>query len=312
MLLTSACDDGEIEVASFDFVGSNVKVCQVGVPDNFYLYVIKGKRALILKIPESNFDNNITATKFITIDANNEAIYREYAGNVAENNICGFPTNVSLGLEKQWNGVGGVIQIETTIEKSEDLLTGITRYSNYNHRITLINPSFNNGAGGEQKMDLIEFGTYSKSNENSLNNFIITPNEIKKCTGNTYFFKTNARQALELTVDNTIFSIANLGIPKTRTINGTSNKFLFKIFSANISDAYFCASPIPATPNIVETWIGRNGTATTGIIEVVTSTIPATNPQQYKHQIKLKNMIVDKTNLFFNFGNDYDLGFFVQ
>ncbi len=312
LFLISACDDGDIEIASFDFLNSTVKVCQAGT-NNFFLYTYKDKRALILKIPETAFENKLDPSiKLLTINATNEAIYREYVGNVADDNICAFPTNVSLGLEKQWSGVGGTIKIETSISKTEDLLTGVSRYATYNHRITLINPSFSNGAGGEQKMDLIEFGTYSKPNENNLNNFVVIPNEIKKCTANTFFYKTNARQALELTVDSTIFSTSILDTPKVRFINGTTNKFLFKVFNANVPDTYFCTTTVPVTPNVVELWTGQNGTNTTGIIEVITSSIPATSPQQFKHQIRLKKVSVEKSGLSFNFGNDYDLGFFIQ
>ena len=232
----------------------------------------------------------------------------ENIGNVSDDNICGFPTNVTLGLQKEWNGVGGTIKIETSIAKVENLTNGTTRYANYNHRISLINPSFNNAAGGEQKMDLIEFGTYSKINENNLNDF--TPVSPKRCGTNlAYLFKSSARQSLELFVDNTIFDTTILDSPKTRFINGTTNRFLFKNFNANVGDAYFCANLVPATPTISENWRARNGTTTTtGVIEVVTSTIPGTNPQQFKHDIKLKNVVMENGSLFFSLGNNYDFG----
>ena len=311
LFLLSACDDGDIEIASFDFSASTVKVCQAGIPGNFYLYVIKDKRALILKIPESNFNNQLLPPiKLLTIDAINQATYREYAGTVSDDNICGFPTNVSLGLQKEWNGVGGTIQIETSVAKVENAADGSSRYPTYNHRISLINPSFNNGAGGEQKMDLIEFGTYSKINENNLNDF--TPITLKKCATSTYFYKSSGRQSLELSVDSSIFSTTILDVVKTRVINGSTNKFLFKVFNANVSDPFFCAATVPATPTIAETWTARNGSATTGIIEVITTSVPGTNPQQYLHRITLKNLIVENNGLFFNFDVAYNLGFFEQ
>lgn len=312
LFLFASCDDGDIDIASFDFEGADVKTCQVGIPDNFYLFSTKDKRALILKLPESVFNNQlINPIQNITINASNQVIYREYVGDVADNNICGFPTNVSLGLVKEWNGVGGTIRIETSIAKTENTTDASSRYVNYNHRITFINPSFDNGAGGEQKMDFIEFGTYSKINENNLNDF--TAVSPKRCGANIrYLFKSSARQSLELTVDNTIFNTSSLDMPKTRLIDGNANKFSFKNFNSNVGDAYFC-TPIPAaTPTIAETWNARNGNGLNGVIEVVSSSIPGTNPQQFRHQITLRNVTVENGNLFFSLGNAYDFGSIIQ
>lgn len=306
-LLLLSCDDGKIEVASFDFDSTNLKSCNEGIANSFFLYAIKDKRAIIIKIKEVNLENQLSPVIApLVIDGLNQVTYREYAGNIANDNICGFPTNVSVPLEKEWKGVGGFIKIETTIAKSDPSATGATNYDSYNHKITLVNPSFENGVGGQQKADFIFLGAYNKPNLNRFADF--TPNLIlKKCVAGNNFYKLNNNQSLVLNVDNNIFRTNILDAPKTITIDGINNKFLFRVHNATQLDASFCGT-VPPVTSIIDSWNARNG----GIIEVVTSSVSGSVPPQFTHRVRLINVELVKGDLFFNLGSSYLLGSFLQ
>ena len=306
IFLLISCDDGKIEVASFDFKDSTLKSCSEGIPANFFLYSIKDKRAMIIKIPENNFENQLeNIIPPLVIDGINKVSYREYVGTISNDNICGFPTNVSVGLEKEWQGVGGFIKIETGISRTDNLTTGASSYDTYNHTISLINPSFTNNAGGQQKADIIFLGAYSKPNLNRLVDFtpILT---LKKCSSGNFFFKLSNNQSLALNVDNTIFSTALLDTPKTKIIDNVNNKFVFRVHSAQQSDASFCGTFPPIASSIIENWTARNG----GTIEVVTTSISGSNPPAYKQTVRLLNVVLEKGSLSFSLGNSYLLGSF--
>ena len=308
MIFLSSCDDGKIEVASFDFTATNLKSCNEGIPGSFFLYTIKDKRAMIIKISETNFENQISnIIPPLTIDGTNKVTYREYAGNISNDNICGFPTNVSVALEKEWRGVGGTIKIETAISKSENVAAGSSSYDSYNHTITLINPSFDNGTGGQQKSDIIFLGAYTKPNLNKLVDFTADL-ILKKCPTSNNYFKISNNQSLVLNVDNTIFDTSILDTPKTRIIDGTNNKFTFWVHNSPQSISSFCGAFPPASTSILENWSARNA----GTIEVVTTTVPGSNPVRFKHTVKLLNVVVEKSPLFFILGTSYSLGSFEQ
>ena len=303
----TACDDGKVDVASFDFNGSTIKSCNEGIANNFFLYTIKDNRSIIIKIPELNFENQLVSVIApITIGTDKIVTYREYASSVTDNNICGFPTIVNIPLIKEWSGIGGTIEIETRIVKSpENPITLATSYDSYNHQIRLVNPSFASTDGTQQRADFIVLGTYNKPNLNRLFDFLPNQN-LKKCTPSGAFFKISNNQTLALEVDNTIFGLANLGVPKTRQINGTNNKFNFRVHNATQNDAGFCGSlSLANNPSVVENWTARNG----GIIEVISATDPL-NQGQFKHTIRLINVVLENGLLNFSLGNDYKLGSF--
>lgn len=303
-----SCDDGKIEVASFDFKDSTLKSCSEGIPANFFLYSIKDKRAMIIKIPESNFENQlVNIIKTIVIDGTNKVSYREYVGNISNDNICGFPTNVSVGLEKEWQGAGGIIKIETGISRNDNTATGASSYDTYNHTVSLINPSFTNNAGGQQKADIIFLGAYSKPNLNKLIDFTPILN-LKKCPSENNFYKLNSNQSLVLNVDNTIFNTSLLDAPKTKIIDNVDNKFVFRVHTTSQIDASFCVAFPPIASSIVENWTARNG----GTIEVVTTSIPGSNPPKFKQTVRLLNVVLEKDPLSFSLGNSYLLGSFEQ
>lgn len=304
-VLLFSCDDGKIEVASFDFAGASIKSCNEGVVNNFFVYTIKDNRAIIIKIPENSFTNQVTTPiQSLTISGANTVTYRDYASNISDANICGFPTLVNTPLIKEWNGIGGQIEIETNIVKSENTTTGATLYDSYNHKIKLVNTSFVNTDGGQQRADQIILGAYNKPNLYRLFDFVPNDN-VRKCTATGPFYKISSSQTLVLDVDNSIFSTTNLGIPKIRLINGSTNKFTFRAFFAPQTDASVCSTTAPPANTIAETWTARNG----GTIEVTTATDP-TNPGQFKHSIRLINVVLEKGTLNFSLGNDYKFGSF--
>ena len=82
-----------------------------------------------------------------------------------------------------------------------------------------------------------------------------------------------------------------------------SNGFFRK---CTITNAYFCATTIPATPTLTQQWDAIDGIeATSGIIEVSTTTLTSTT---YLHTIRLKKVTLKKGNSYFSLGDDYLFG----
>ncbi len=290
-ILLFSCDDGKLDVVSFDFKDTNPKVCNVGVANSFFLFNIKDKRALILKIPESTFNTSLSnVSNVLNISSTNELFYREYVDVVGVNNICGSPTSANLNLAKEWPATGGTIKITTTLSKTDPQADGSTSYTNYNSVITLTNVVFNTG-NGEQRNDVINLGTYSKPNPN-----VFTPftGPVNKCNDNS-FNVIFSNRAMILKVDSSIFDTSVLDTPKTKVINGTTNSVTFTSYNTSIAPLTsnaLCASPTSASSSVIESWIANNGDSTTGQIQVITSTKPGTNPVKYKHSIVLKGVTV--------------------
>jgi hypothetical protein len=292
-VLLFSCDDGNLDVASFDFKDTNPQVCNSGV-NGFFLFNIKDKRALILKIPESNFNNSLdNLSNTLEISSSNELFYREYVGAVATNNICGSPTSANLNLAKQWSAKGGTIKITTTLSKPDPGSDGST---NYNSVITLTNVVFDTG-NGEQRNDVIDLGTYTRRNPN-----ILSPNItsiFNRCSNNSYnsYF---SNQALLLKVDPTIFDTTILDTPKTRPINGTTNTVVYNVYNIAVSNANFLCNPsnppLATDPTIIESWVADNAVGANGQIEVTTTTVVGSNPVKYRHKIVFKGINLKNNN----------------
>jgi hypothetical protein len=306
LLFLSSCDDGNINVISFDFSTTKAQSCNMGIENKFFVFSKQDKRAFIVQTSELNFTNEVTADgipKTILINqTNNKVIYREYSDNIIDATICAAIPPISPVVTKELTAIGGSIIITTTAVTTENSTTGSSRITSYNHEIYFQNIRFDTGAN-EQTNDKIAFGTYSTTATLPVD---FTGLTIKNCTNdNSYLFKTSGNQALILKVDSALFDTTIVGIPKTRLIDGTTNKLSYTVFLNNVNQELLCSTTAPLP---IESWNANNSTtingSLTGVIEVITNSIGNGN---FEHIIRLKDVTLSK-GISFKLGNDYLFG----
>ncbi|HEX8577331.1 MAG TPA: hypothetical protein VF677_13635 [Flavobacterium sp.] len=299
ILLFNSCDDGDLSVVSFQFVPENVKACKgAGTGSRFFLYNIKDSRAFILKIPEETFKNEIVSEAIpIEINSSISLIYREYNGSLASETICSDIPASNPVVTKEHIATGGKIYITTSAVRTTDQATGATRVTGYNHSIIIKDVTFNVD-GGTQKNEEINFGIYNEPETtfNVLSNTSVAT--FSKCPGTNNYYIINGAQAVTLTADPSLFNNTP-GVKPIALINGTTTALKLQLYNNNLISSSFCTGPTP-----IETWTANNGNATSGQIEVTTTT----NASNFTHTIRLKNVTLTKANVSFNLGTYFLLG----
>jgi len=200
-------------------------------------------------------------------------------------------------VTKEYVASGGKIYITTSAVRTTDQATGATRVTGYNHSIIIKDVTFNVD-GGTQKNEEINFGVYNEP-ETTFNVLPTTTTAtFSKCPGTNNYYIINGAQAVTLTADPSLFS-NTVGVKPIALINGTSTALKLQLYDNNLISSTFCTGPTP-----FETWTANNGNATSGQIEVTTTT----NASSFIHTIKLKNVTLTKANVSFNLGADFELG----
>ena len=124
------------------------------------------------------------------------------------------------------------------------------------------------------------------------------------CSTKIYDFSGGEVFTLDVGDYNALFASEVTTTPRTALISAT-NKLSYRLYSNAITNAYFCAATIPATPTLSQQWDAVNGIeATSGIIEVSTTSLGA----GYLHTIRLKKVTLKKGNSEFSLGDDYLFG----
>ena len=276
LLLLTGCDDGDLITENFVFENASVQKCS----NSNVLYKINDTEALIFNTPETNFPNTETAAntpRVVSIGGSTSLIYRKFANTTSTNNICDTPT---IPVLEEWTVTGGTVEITTT----KILDTNGTTVVAYNHNIVFKNITFVT-PNKQIVYDSYTFGSYRTEVTNL--NFDYSLATTQNCGGNNLIFKYNNNNALLLDVDATLFdnSPTPVGSPRTRLINTTSNKVVYRVYSGSLNTNFFCAAITPSTPTLTEEWIAQDGVAgTSGIISVETVAVDATH---FKHTITL-------------------------
>jgi len=301
--LLNSCDDGNMQVESFDFSAANTESCGIGTAD-FFIYKITGNEALIIKVNETIFENAVGKDS-ATIGSNATLIYRLYDGPVSISTLCSSIPASNPKVIEEWTATGGKMDILTNAVKSTNETTGSTRITSFNHNITLTNVTFNTG-NGEQRNSEIVFGSYST---NVVPVGVFT-GDLKRCNNNDLFLIAGS-QVLTLSLDDATYTdlFANIpttaGQPRTALINAT-NTMDVKILSAAVLDNVICGDPA-GMPAILERWNAKTGVENlSGIISVETTT----NGTGFDHIVTLKNVIFQNpvSLLDFTFGTNYVFG----
>ncbi|WP_164975443.1 hypothetical protein [Flavobacterium piscinae] len=330
----NACDDGDFTIESFDFTSATTNSCNSG-ESGFFIYKINDNEALILQIPETNFENEITPTgvpRTLSINSTNKVIYRLYNGDLNTNVICNTIPPANPTVTKEWNALSGNIEISTSVNKEVDETTNASEITGYTHSIVLRNVNFDTGNGNQQLFTELVFGDYVTS---SLRQGDFDVNIAQCGSDNSFLFKipvigssTPANvppQAMTLRIDPNLFvaEVTPENQPRTALINGTSNFLQLVYYNDIIGSEFLCASETPTYPIPIEEFNAENGvTDVSGIIEVTTTIeyeIPTDNQSPvigHRHKIILKNVTMTKVSspelqISFNLGNVYEFGEFV-
>ncbi|MDI1255891.1 MAG: hypothetical protein PSV16_07300 [Flavobacterium sp.] len=314
----NGCNDGDLEVESFDFSTVNTQKCNLGStdPTQFYLFKVNGKEALIIQIPEADFPNIVTpegAPRSYDIAGSIKVIYRLYDADINTETICSAIPSSTPNVVSEWNAIGGTIEVTTSAVNPINETTGATVITKYSHTITFKNIVFDRGNGTEQNNDSITFGTYETP---ALQPVAFDNIDINDCASNNLLFKYSGLQALTLNLDAATYAdlfaneVTTTDAPRTALISAT-NKLNYRVFETGLTLDYFCATTTPTTPVLKEIWEGETGVdGVSGIIEVETTT----NGPNFVHTIRFKNVTYKNnatTPLEFSLGTNYLFGEFV-
>jgi len=300
--LLNSCDDGNMEVKSFDF--ADAKAVKCGEGEDFFIYKITGNEALIISINESAFDKVSGTTSYVLAE-DATLIYRLYDGPVTTETICSAVPASNPKVIEEWVSTGGDMSVATNVVKTTDATTGKTTITGFNHTISLTNVTFSIG-DGEQRNDVIPFGVYNVS-DTPIATF---STELQHCTNNDLYVIAG-NQVLTLSLDDATYAdlFANVpttvGAPRTALIN-TANTLDIKVFGGTVLGTVICG-PSSAYPTILERWNAKAGIeGNSGIISVETTT----NGTGFDHIVTLKNVVLQNpvNQLDFTYGSSYIFG----
>lgn len=304
LLLITACDDGNLTVDVIDFSEVQAQKC----PAKDVIYKIKDSEMLFLEIPATTFTENQTLPNtpiVLPINSTNKVTYRKYKDAVTATNICPSVPDATPAVSEQWAASAGTIQITATAVKTTDA-DGFTHITGYNYYIVLKDVTFEKPSGPQTYFEFI-FGNYKTTVSSLAFGF---DDEAEKISCDNRIINFSGSETLILDVGAnypTLFANAVTTTPRTAVINST-NKLTYKLFANAVNALFFCTTPTPSTPALLQEWNAVDGVeATSGIIEVSTTTFGT----GFQHTIHLKNVTLKKGNSDFTLGTDYTFGSFI-
>lgn len=309
----SSCDDGDLTQVSFEFDTTVAKPCNTNT-GNFFIYKTQDRRALIVQLPEENFQNRITADlatqpPALTINASSvRLIYREYSGTVTSTTICSAvpEANPTVVLERE--ATAGKITITTTALKSEPDANGATSITGYLHTLIFKDLKFGLGDENSQINEAFTQVTYETS-ATAFTSFAGLTG-VNSCENDPAFlFKYLDKQALVLDLSDAdaAYLFSGDAGPKQRLISNETklSHSFFDTTTSFLTNSYFCTVPTPQTPVITSMFSAENGIESqSGIIEV---TSLASN-NGFKHTIILRKVRLAKGSLKVEMGDAFIFG----
>lgn len=301
LFFITACDDGNLTVDAIDFSSGPIQKCSL----KDILYKVQGSEMIFVEIPSSYFNSDQTPTGSpteVNLSSSVKVIYRKYASETSSLNICPNAPEATPNLVEQWNATSGIIQITSTAIKTTNTTDNSTRISGYTYNIVFKNITFQKPSG-PQVYETFTFGNYATTVSSLAFDF---NQEVDKstCSEKIYDFSGGEVFTLDVAEYATLFANEVTTTPRIALIN-SNNKLSYRLYSGPITNAYFCAASIPATPTLTQQWDAIDGIAgTSGIIEVTTTTLGT----GFQHTIRLKNVTLKKGNSEFSLGDDYLFG----
>ena len=315
LTLLGSCDDGNVEVQVIDFDSVQPQKCS----DTNLLYKFNTTDALLFNVNSASvfaaaFLNDATPTavpRTLSVSGTeNRVVYRAYNGTLSSGNFCGTILNASPSVTEEWKAVSGTAQIATTALKTTNATTGFEKITSYNHSIVFKNLVFQKPVG-TQTVETLNFGNYITTATSLPFGFDVDDLAKSNCTAtDTRLFNINANEVLQLDLDAATYAAliqsSVTTTPRTALLSST-NKLVYQLFNSVVTNAYYCSSPIPLTPSVIEQWVSVNGVSgVSGIVEVTTTTFGS----QFQHTVHLKKVTLTKENSSFSLGTDFVLGSF--
>lgn len=302
LLFITSCDDGNLTVDVIDFSEGPIQKCSL----KDIIYKVQGSEMIYIEIPSTYFTNDQTlgTPTIIPLSSDIKVTYRRYASETSNLNICPTAPDATPNLVEQWQATEGTIELTSTAVKTTNTTTGFTKITGFVYNINLKNIVFIKPDGTQ--IQSLQFGNYATT---------ITPlafgfdADADKSTCDNKILNFNGSEAIifDSTNYSTLFENTATTTPRTAVIS-PANKLTYKLFNNTVNNAYFCASPTPATPQLTQEWNAVNGVeATSGIIEVTTTTLGTS----FRHTIHLKRVTLKKGNSDFSLGDDYIFGSFI-
>lgn len=122
----------------------------------------------------------------------------------------------------------------------------------------------------------------------------------QSCSTNDIIYKLKDKEALLLEISKSTFINEPTvpGSPIVIDIDNATNQVVYRFYNGTIATENICNTIPPALPNVTDQW-----TASSGKIQIITTTIKTTNTTNnstritgYNHNIVFKNITFDKTN----------------
>ena len=310
LIAITSCDDGNLTVQTINFEDVTAQKCSV----NNLIYKLKDTEALILEVPTTAFDNDVTlenAPRTVVINDANRLVYRSFNGTVAQGNVCGTILLSTPNVVEEWVTTSGTVEITTTANTVPNTTlidagsANATKIANYNHSIVLKNIVFSK-PNGDQPYETFRFGNYTTA---ATNLPFLFDDMVAKSSCDDRIFNFSGSESLIFDTSNfaTLFENTLTTTPRTALIS-TENKLTYTLFTGAVSDANYCGPTPTPLPAVNQTWNAVDGvTAVSGIIEVTTTS----SGLSFQHTIHFKNVIFKKGNSTFTLGDDYIYGSFL-
>jgi hypothetical protein len=312
-LLLTSCDDGDMDVESFDFGTAQTLACNLET-NNFFLFKTSGNEALIIQLPQNTLKNQETEPDTpitLTIGGNIKVIYRLYASDITSATICS-PIPASYPVVKdEWTAKeGGIISIVSNAVHPVNESTGANFITGYSHNITLKDITFDRGDNKTQVIDLISFGSYVTPSPRPIEFSNLVMNQ---CQDTNTLFKFSGLEVMQLDLDAETYTqlfqpSATGATPRTALIT-SQDQVTYRKYGITLNEDLICnnSAGIPQ-----QAWYARNGVSNvSGIIEVNTQSNPGNNG--WEHTVVFRRVIFanDANDLTFTYGNAYEFGKFI-
>ena len=113
MFLTFACDDGDLDISSFEFE-DEVNICGTKSYTLYRLSTNEQREALIVTLTDQQIrkDEDIVLPVNVTANGDYTVTYRLFDDQLTDNYFCASVPPVEPTVLKDWRGVSGTIFVE--------------------------------------------------------------------------------------------------------------------------------------------------------------------------------------------------------
>ena len=282
LALFAGCDDGDMTFKTFNFTTGNVPTF---CPDSRgTIYQINGTEVLLLKLDTnlllnvpSPMVNGVYQPTQVTVSPNstNKMYYRTYSSTPNASTFCG--SSGTPNLVDEWPG-SGTLLITTTEVLVDGAVTG------YQRQITIQSATFSNG---EQEVTIVNnnLGAFTENLNFSFN----FPAETVSLCSNTFAYKTNGVQSLELRLENSAYlsggaALADIDLNDDLLPQADNNNLYFRKFNTAVTQTNICVGNPSGT---VQTQLWR---AISGTVKIIPTPDPEDSTRN-NYEIRLYNAV---------------------